>query len=131
MDRFVADALSLVGYSFTTVFSVWNGQDGIKDPEIISWCQANDTIWVHADDSAKRDHAKLILASQIRTVWVYRRDGKMSGADQLRALAFALQEIMARFRQHQTRRHYKVTVHGQLPHTAIRIDEYEIKPPPK
>lgn len=118
-----------MGYNFTSVFNEWNGQDGVKDPIIIPWCAERAAVWVHADDSAKKDHAKLILANQIRTIWVYRKDGKMAGADQLRALSYVLQDIMQKFRQHPNRRHYKVIVHGLPPRTAIRVEEYQVRVP--
>lgn len=126
LDRFVADALKLVGYDFTSVYNVWEGKDKVLDPEIISWAQANDRCWVHADDSYKRDHARQILTSQIRTILVYRKAGIMRGADQLRVLAWTLQEIMEKFRRHPARRHYILRVHGSLPNTRVAIDPVEM-----
>ena len=127
MDRYVADALKLVGYDFTSVALVWPGQSKVEDSEIIEWCKNNNAVWVHADDRARRKHATLILTSQIRTVWVYRRDGKMSGADQLRILSYFLQEILNRFRTTPNKRHWKIKSLGNPPHPGLGIEEYALK----
>ena len=47
----VSRALEGVGYRFTDVQRVF-GHRGVKDPEIIKWCQEHDVVWVHADDRA-------------------------------------------------------------------------------
>ncbi len=54
----VASALSLVGYRFHDVRETIAKQ-GVKDPEIIAWCQEHEAVWVHADDLSKSSH-KLI-----------------------------------------------------------------------
>jgi hypothetical protein len=57
-----------VGYQVTSVFKEWDGQNAVKDPIIIKWCGDNNHVWVDADDSAKKNHAKEIVAIQIRTL---------------------------------------------------------------
>ena len=126
LDRFVADALRKVGYNFTSVFEEWAGAAGIKDPEIIAWCGDRNAVWVHKDDSAKKDHQKLIISNQIRTLWIYRKNGILSGKDQLRTLAFTLQDQIDDFNQYPNRRHYKLTVHGANPHPKISRKTYGI-----
>lgn len=122
----MAQALGLVGYRITTVYDEFDARDKVSDPEIIERCREKDLIWIHADDSAKKQHGRAILTAQIRTVWVYRRDGKMSGADQLRALSYTLQEIVTRYHEYPARRHYRIREHGQRPHTKVAIEEYQI-----
>ena len=67
----VARALSLVGYSVHNVDDAL-GRRGVKDPEIIHWCRENEAVWIHADDNARREHARLINAAGISTVWMPR-----------------------------------------------------------
>ena len=127
LDRNVADALALVEYTCTSVYDVWKHVDAIKDPEIIEWCRTHDYVWVHADDSAKREHGKLIVASAIRTLWVRRGVGLLSGADQLRAISFHLQEIGSEYlKRRNPPRHLTLRVHGQPPHTRIVFEPYQI-----
>jgi hypothetical protein len=124
LDRNVADALALVDYQFTSIFKVWEGKDGIKDPEIIDWCGDHDHVWVHADDRAKREHRKQIISLNIRTIWVYRKDGKMTGAQQLRALSFRIEDIGREFLTKPGIRHYKLGVHGQSEALAMKVEAY-------
>ena len=118
-----------MGYRFTSVYNQWHGAFSIKDPEIIQWVSDQGAVWVHADDSAKKDHAKLIIGNQIRTIWIYRKNGIMSGRDQLRVLSFSLPAIIENFDHWPSRRHYKLSVHGVVPSTKIKLTQYEIKPP--
>lgn len=118
-----------MGYNFTSVYNQWNGAAGIKDPEIINWVGDEEVVWVNADDSAKKDHAKLIIGNQIRTLWVYRKKGAMTGADQLRTLSYALPGVIENFNHWPNRKHYKLIPFGANPMLRIRIERYEIKPP--
>ncbi|MCI0860235.1 MAG: hypothetical protein J4N81_16015, partial [Chloroflexi bacterium] len=129
LDRFVAESLRLVGYNFTSVHDEWASAPGIKDPVIIDGVREHNAVWVHADDSSKKDHAKLIIDNQIRTLWVYRKGGKMTGADQLRVLSYTLQQIIDNFHHWPNRRHYKLIPFGANPMMRIRIERYEITPP--
>jgi len=67
----------------------------------------------------------LIVAAEIKTVWLYRNKGKMTDKEMLRALAFALPEILDRFSKRPTHRHLKVS-HGSEPHPAIKVEDYDI-----
>lgn len=78
----VARALNAVGYRFITVLDALGARTG--DPEIIDWCRERDAVWVHADDRARKEHRALLQRSGIRTVWVYRPHGQMTGREQLR-----------------------------------------------
>ena len=122
----VGNALNLVGYRFISTVVAFEKRANVKDPEVIEWAKSNRAVWVHADDSAKREHRKLILAAEIRTVWLYRRKGKMSDKEMLRALSFAMPEILERFDKHPARRHLKVSTHGAEPHPAIRVEDYDM-----
>ena len=115
----VAKALTLVGYRFTYVTEVF-ARDAVKDPEIIEWCRAQEAVWVHADDRARKQHRTLIQRSGIRTVWVYRRHGRMTGRDQLRILSFVLPHLLQEWATHPTARHYRVTAATPLAKPAWR-----------
>ena len=103
----VAKALRLVEYNVTTVYEAFNNRSGVQDPEIIAWCNSNDAVWVHADDSARKEHKKDIVTSGIRFLWVYRPRGMMSSSQ---------------FMDHPRRLHYKVSAHGELPRKKIRLE---------
>ena len=105
---------------------VFDKRSNVKDPEVIEWARINHAVWVHADDSAKREHRKLIVAADIRTVWLFRHKGKMNDKEMLRALTVALPVILDQFTKHPNRRHLKVTCHGSEPHPAIKVEPYEI-----
>ena len=102
----VAEALRLVGHNIRSVEETF-GQKGIGDPEIIEWCRANDAIWIHADDSARREHQKQIQTSGIRTIWVRRRQGRLSVQEQLRILAFAIPKMIEALEKQPRVRHYE------------------------
>ena len=109
----VAGALALVGYRFTSVRDVF-ARDAVKDPEIIAWCRAQEAVWVHADDRARKEHKALILRSGIRTVWVYRKHGRMTGREQLRILSFVLPHLLQAWATRSSARHYRVTAATEL-----------------
>lgn len=104
----VAEALSLVGYRFATLAAAF-GRKGVEDPEIIEWCREQDAAWVHADDRARKEHRALLQRSGIRTVWVYRKQGRMSSREQLRILAFVLPRLLQERDRRPAVRHYRVT----------------------
>lgn len=104
----VAEALSLVGYRFITLAAAF-GRKGVEDPEIIEWCRGQDAAWVHADDRARKEHRALLQRSGIRTIWIYRKQGRMSSREQLRILAFVLPRLLQEWEQRPTVRHYRVT----------------------
>jgi hypothetical protein len=126
LDRHVAEALSLVGYNFTSVSLAFPGRSGVTDPEIIDWVHKSQAVWVHADNRARRQYRILIIARNIRTLWVYRPGGKMGGAEQLRILAYILPDLLDRYRQHPSRRHYMAYAQGQPPRTRVRLRRCEI-----
>ena len=127
LDQAVAEALRLVGYGFTTVFRVFPGRTRVPDPEIIEWLHQNDSVWVHADDKAKKEHGKLVIAKNIRTLWVYRPRGMMTGAEQLRILSYVLPILLDNYRQNPSRKHYAADVLGQPPRTKIRLRQYQVR----
>ena len=104
----VAKALNLVDYNFVDVRLAIRPQ-GVKDPEIIQWCQENMAIWVHADDRANRKHKKLLQTSGIRTLWLLRPGGVMSRKEQLRILSSALPTLFEKWEQNPGVRHYQAS----------------------
>lgn len=115
----VAPALALVGYRIETVRQVWN-QEGIKDPEIIAWCQEQDATWIHADDSALRVHREKLQASGIRTLWIRRPGGQMTGMEQLRILSFVLPKLAERLREQRKIRHYEASAANPIATISLR-----------
>ena len=109
----VANTLELVGYRFTSVRAVF-AEDSVKDPDIIDWCRAQEAVWVHADDRARKDHKALIVQSGIRTVWVYRKRGRMTGKEQLRILSFVLPHLLQEWATRSSARHYRVSAATEL-----------------
>lgn len=114
----VARALNEVEYRFVTVLDVLGR--GAKDPEIIDWCREQDAVWVHADDRAKKEHRALLQRSGIRTVWVYRKQGKMTGREQLRVLSFVLPKLLDCWRRHPGIRHYRASAADPLSTPGLR-----------
>lgn len=114
----VARALNEVGYRFTTVLDALGARTG--DPEIIEWCRERDAAWVHADDRAKKEHRTLLQRSGIRTVWVYRPHGRMTGREQLRILSFVLPKLLERWQQHPGSRHYRASATDPLSTPGLR-----------
>ena len=104
----VASALRLVGYDFVDVVSQF-GRREVKDPEIIDWCRENAAIWVHADDRARREHREPLQTSGIRTLWIKRPGGIMSGKEQLRILSFVLPRLLGNRENRRDSRHYCAT----------------------
>lgn len=102
----VAQALALVGYRIETVRQVWQ-REGTKDPEIIAWCQEQDAIWIHADDRARKVHRIQLQNSGIRTLWIHRPGGAMTGREQLRILSSVLPKLAEKLREKPSVRHYK------------------------
>ena len=103
-----AQALTLVGYNFVPLETAI-GQRGAKDPEVIAWCKENNAVWVHADDRARKQHKALLQTSGIRTLWVYRRQGQMTGKEQLRILTSVLPQLILNLANSPGIRHHKAT----------------------
>ena len=106
----VAEALRLVDYDIRTL------PTGMTDEEIIEWCREHEAVWIHADDSARREHREQLASSQIRTIFVYRPQGKMTGKEQLRIISFILPKFISAQsgRSRPRHRHYRVTVENEL-----------------
>ena len=126
LDWNVGEALRLVCYNVTSVYKAFNGQSGIKDPNIIEWCRINNATWVHADDKARKEHKKDILTAQIRFLWVYRPGGIMSSKDQLRILSYVLPDLIDKFMNNPKNLHYKASSHGEAPRKRIRLEPITI-----
>jgi hypothetical protein len=114
LDPTVASALVLVGYDFTV------GAKGEQDPTIIDWCRANQAVWVHADDRARRQHQVHLQTSAIRTIWVYRPSGRMSGREQLRILSFILPKFLQAQADKPRVRHYKASAANDISTPRLR-----------
>ena len=115
----VAQALALVGYEIADVESSL-GMKGVKDPEIIKWCKENNAVWIHADDRARKQHRALLLTSGIRTIWVYRKRGAMSGKEQLRVLTFVLPQLIRNWQESPRQRHYLVSATDEFSKPSLR-----------
>lgn len=115
----VAKALALVGYRIFDVATAL-GREGTLDPEIITWCREHQAVWIHADDRAKRKHKVLLETNAIRTLWVYRIGGKMSGKEQLRILSFVLPKYIENMRVNPKVRHYKANTTNELAKITLR-----------
>ena len=116
----VAEALRLVGHEFHSVQEVFEGRQGVKDPEIIDWCRTNDAVWVHDDPASRRMHQREIQQSGIRTLLIPRPKGGLDMKHQLRVISGVLPELEARLRQEPSVRHYKASA----PAPAQRRGEY-------
>ena len=108
-----------MGYNFTTVEDAL-GRRGATDPQIIEWCRDRDAVWVHADDRAKKQHGKLLQVSGIRTLWLYRGRGRMSGKEQLRILAFVLPLFIQEFRNRTRSRHFRASASNEVAKPTLR-----------
>jgi hypothetical protein len=121
----VAKALGLVGYRTITRKEVteWEGLAKVTDPMVIPWCAANNAVWIHADDNARREHAKLIIAKGICTLWIYRPRGMLTNKEQLLILSHVLPEFLARLESKPGRKHYNAYIHGQALKPRVRLTE--------
>ena len=114
----VAEALNLVGYNFTTT-AAGLGR-GALDPEIIAWCRDNGATWVHADGRAYRQHRNRLQTSGIRTLWLQRPGGRMTGKEQLRILSFVLPMLPERWEGRRAGRHYRATATNPTATPSLR-----------
>ena len=105
--------------------AVW-GRQGVDDREIIPWVARQSGIWIHADDSARKDHTALMLAQGISTLWVHRPKYGMSGAKQLRLIAYVLDDFLEKFQLSRRPIHYRASAHGQLNRQRVRLEPYSL-----
>ena len=118
LSPIVAKALKDVGYNAVVQddFPEFHVLPRVLDDEhIIPWCAEHDAIWVHADDNARTEHAKKIVAGNVRTIWVYLPPGfKASSREQLRLLAFSLPDILEDLCSDDPKwRHYEIRPKGR------------------
>lgn len=122
LDRNVAQALSLVRYNFITIYQAFEGRFRVLDSEVITWAKANNAVWVHADDRARKEHKAQLLAEGIKTLWIYRPKGIMSSKEQLRILSYVLPNLIDQYTKNPKQRHYKASAHGEPHRTRIRLE---------
>lgn len=122
LDRNVAKALGLVKYNILAVCDAFRGRPRVTDPEIITWCRDNNAIWIHADDKARKEHKKEIVAAGIRSLWVYRPGGVMSSKEQLRMLSYKLPDLIDQLNRAPRALHYRVSAHGQESRKRIKLE---------
>ena len=114
----VAKALSIVGYRIDSTVSVFQ-RSGTKDPEIIDWCRDNDAVWINADNRARKQHKAKLQASRVRTLWIRRPKGNMSGREQLRIISSALPIVIDRLGK-PTRRHFDASSVNELSRVTVK-----------
>lgn len=116
-------ALRKVAFRVTLVSEIdeFRGMPRVTDEQLIPWMGDRNAVWVHADDNAKRKHKKLLLAHTVRTLWVYRRKGRMSSREQLKALSYVLENFLDKLRSQPSKLHYEVRVHGGQYQTRIPL----------
>ena len=122
-------ALRCVGHDVVLVEEIvaFRGQSGVTDEQLIPWMSDHDAVWVHADDHAKRQHRKLLIVHQARTLWVRRSKNRgMSSREQLRVLSYVLPNLLDQFKRQPGGRHYSVSVHGETHKTRVRLKPYSI-----
>lgn len=122
----VARALKLVGYDVVIVPEAFPSRVRVVDPDIINWCRDHNAIWVHADDKARKEHGKQIIASRIAFLWVYRPGGIMSAREELRLLSYVLPDFIDKLETQSKRRHYRASVHGEACRPRIRLQSIDI-----
>ena len=126
LDPNVAKALSLVGHDIvdvkTALDPIGDGRQ-ILDPEIIEWCRLHGSVWIHADDRARRDHKKQLQTSGIKTLLIRRPGGRMTGREQLRILAFVIPQLLDRYSQAPRVRHYRTGAVNPLSKPSLRTVE--------
>ena len=115
----VAKALAIVGYDIFDVSAVFGHYDA-KDPEIIEWCKENGAVWIHADDRAKKQHRATLQTSGIKTIWVYRPQGKMSTKEQLRILSYVIPQLMEKWKENPKQRHHRVSATNEISKPSLR-----------
>lgn len=123
LDPNVAKALALVGHDIVDVKTAMDPTRErlqILDPEIIEWCRVHGSIWIHADDRARRDHRKQLLTSGIRTLLVRRPGGMMTGREKLRILAFVIPQLLDRYDHVPRIRHYRTGAVDPLSRLSLR-----------
>lgn len=114
-----------MGFNAVSVRDGWP-REGVSDTEIIPWVAHQGGVWVHADDKAKKQHRRQMLSSGISTLWVKRPKHGMSGADQLRAIAYVIQNYLNRFDAAKGPVHYRVSAHGERTRERIRLEPYQL-----
>ena len=119
----VADALATVEHSIVALRRALDPERTrrqILDPEVIDWCSSHGSVWIHADDRARREHRKLLQTSGIKTLWVYRPAGGMSAKEQLRILAVVIPKLLDNYEKHPRRRHYRTSATNPLSTPSLR-----------
>ena len=122
-------ALRKVGFRVALVSEIdeFQGVRRVTDDKLIPWMGDRHAVWIHADDNAKREHKKLLLAHAVRTLWVYRPKGMMSSREQLRALSYVLDDFLERLRAQPRKRHYALRIiHGAPQRTRVQLKAFEL-----
>lgn len=117
----VAKALRLVEYDAVTIREAFQGRSRVLDPEIIEWCKNYGAVWIYADDRARKQHKKQMLAAGIRSLWIYRPKGGMSSKEELRILAYVLPNLIDMYEKQRRILHYRASAHGEPSRPRIRL----------
>lgn len=122
-------ALDAAGYRvvYKDAIRDFDGVIKVKDDEhIIPWLTEHEAIWIHADDRARVEHAKLLIAGSVRSVWIYRPGGGLSLRQQLRILAYSLPRILDGFQNQRRHSHYEVRLQGMRPDAGISVKPFTL-----
>ena len=119
----VAKALRKVGYRTRLVREIadFAGVIGVKDEQLIPWMGINGAVWVHADNKARRRHRKLLIAHNVRTLWLHRPNGQLSSRQQLKALSYVMERFINQLIEDPGQRHYAVRIRGAHPRTTVQF----------
>ena len=108
----IADALSLVGYRFTSVRREFGPRrSGPDDREIIAWCTQRRAAWFTLDDDAKREHEALLRAGHVPVVWIRQPRAGLSEREQFTRIVRYLERFLTEL-ENGTGLHFEVTAGG-------------------
>lgn len=92
----IAKALSACGFDITCVQEVFPNRTGVEDTEIIEWLSKHGrqkSVWITADQSAAKVHAKFLLAKQNSVLWIFRPKAGLSKLQELQLLSLIIEHV--------------------------------------
>lgn len=92
----VARAIAACGFDITSVQQEFEGRSGVDDREIIDWLGQygrQKSVWITADKSAAKAHAKCLLAKQNSVLWIYRPKKGLSKLQELQIISLLIEYL--------------------------------------